>query len=143
MKKLITFVLCALSLSAFAADKTRHQTMTSKLNEYVGAAGSASPNKALVYFSSRDNVDLIGYQEVSIDDADVSDGILEISRPVSALPAGIYTPAQVAITLTQCQADVGEVVIQANKIVVSTTTLPVRVRCQDSTGNYRQFFQLS
>lgn len=140
MNKIFLLILSLSVTSAFAADKVRHQQMTQKMNEYLGPAGSASPNKAVVYFSSRDNVDLIDYQEVSIDDADVSDGVVEITRPNSARN-GILTPAQVAVPMTNCQADKGEVTIQPSKLVVYTTTLPIRVRCQDSSGNMRQFFQ--
>lgn len=138
--KYIAIITCLVSLSAWSADKVRHQAMTNTLNEYTAPAGSSSPNKSLVYFSSRDNVDLIDYQEVAIDDADVSDGVVEITRPVAARN-GVLTPAQVATPMTSCQADKGEVTIQASKLLVYTTSLPVRVRCQDSSGNMRQFFQ--
>lgn len=140
MNKLLVILISLTISSAYSADKVRHQQMTQKMNEYIGPAGSASPNKAVVYFSSRDNVDLIDYQEVSIDDSDVSDGVVEISRPTSARN-GILTPGQVAASMTSCQADKGEVTIQTSKLVVYTTTLPVRVRCQDASGNMRQFFQ--
>lgn len=136
MKTLLVILTLSLT-SAFAADKAKHQAMTMKLNEYITAAQSTSPNKALVYFSSSIDVDKIDYQEVMIDGSDVSDGKIEITRPTSTRNGDVA----INPNITECQADLGEVTIQPSKLIVHTDKLPVRVLCKNNNGSYREFYQ--
>lgn len=135
-KKLVALFLLLISLTALSADKERHRLMAQRLKDYEIPSTSTQPNKAVVYFSSRDDVDQIDLTEVSIDSFDVSDGKIEITRPTSTYD-GVVTIQEVH----NCQADYGEVEIRVNKLIVQTDRLPVRVRCQNSTGEYREFYK--
>lgn len=136
MKRVFLIFAIMISSTVFSADKQRHKDMSLLLANYVLSAQSTSPNKALVYFSSRDNIDQIDYVEVLIDNADVSDGNVEITR------ATTVTNGHITIKpLESCQADFGEVTIQPAKLIVFTDRLPVRVRCTGNGGEYREFYQ--
>lgn len=137
MKKILLIISIFTMSISFAADQERHRSVTQRLNnEYNLASQSTQPNKAVVYFSSRDDVDQIDLTEVSIDGFDVSDGKIEITRPTSTFD-GVVTIQEV----TNCQADFGEVEIRVNKLIVQTDKLPVRVRCQNATGEYRETYK--
>lgn len=137
MKKILLLSLSFLMLNvSYSADTERHRLMAQRLKDYEIPSTSNQPNKAVVYFSSRDNVDSIDITEVTIDGFDVSDGKIEITRPTSTFD-GIVTIQEVS----NCQADYGEVEIRVNKLIVQTDRLPVRVRCQNSTGEYREFYK--
>lgn len=137
LRTLLVVSLSALTLSVFAADKAKHQAMTLKINEYVTAGQSTSPNKSFVYFSSSLDVDKIDWQEVSIDGPDVSDGKIEITRPTSTRNGDVAINANI----TECQANLGEVTIQPSKLIVHTDKLPVSVLCKNNNGSYREFYQ--
>jgi hypothetical protein len=137
MKLLFTIFFSFLIINvSYGADKERHRLMAQRLKDYEVPSTSTQPNKAVVYFSSRDNIDDIDLTEVSIDGFDVSDGKIEITRPTSTFD-GVTTIQEV----TNCQADYGEVEIRVNKLIVQTDRLPVRVRCQNATGEYREFYK--
>ena len=135
MKKIL-FLLFFITLTVNGADKQRHKDMSTVMNNYLGASKSTTPNKALVYYSSRTDIDHIDYEIVTIDSSDVSDGAVEITRGSN--------PKNKNITVTQleaCQADYGKVTIQATKLIVYTDRLPVSVRCTGASGAYREFYQ--
>lgn len=137
MKKIFIIIsFLIFSGNLFAQDKERSRLMTQRLKDYEIPSTSVQPNKAVVYFSNRDNVDLIDITEVFIDSFDLSDGKIEINRPTSTFD-GIITIQEV----TNCQSDFGEVEIRPNRLIVFTHRLPVRVRCQNAGGEYREFYQ--
>ena len=136
MKKAILLLMIMGISNIYAADKAKHQQMSLKLNEYIIAAESTQPNKALVYFSSKTDVDKIDWQEVTIDGPVVTDGKIEITRPTSTRNGDVAIDPNI----TECQADFGEVTIQPSKLVVLTDKLPVRVLCKNNSGSYREFY---
>ena len=136
MKSIIFIISLIITNGAFAADKAKHQQMKLKLDEYIIAAESTEPNKAVVYFSSRTDVDEIDYQEVVIDGPVVTDGKIEITRPTSVRNGDVAIDPNI----TECQADLGEVTIQPSKLIVFTDRLPVRVLCKNNSDSYREFY---
>lgn len=139
MKNLMILIFMIGSLQVFAQDKILHRDMTLKLNEYVLPAQSTSPNKALVYFSNRDLVDKIDYQEVMVQ-FDSQTGILQIDLPTSGRN-GKITSGEIALNSPKkCQSDAGEVTIQSGKLIVYTDRVPNRVLCSSLNGDWRMFF---
>lgn len=135
MKVLTLLISLAFSSMSFGADKILHQQMTDILNGYNLQRQSLNPNKAVVYFSHRDLRDNIDYQEVIIDSNDISDGYFEITRPTTTR-LGRVVPA----ALNNCQADVGTVTVQPNKLTVYVHKFPVVIYCQNTDGSYRESF---
>jgi hypothetical protein len=138
VKNLFLLFILIISANSFAQDKILHRNMTQKLNEYILPAQSTSPNKALVYFSNRDFVDKIDYQEVNIQ-VDLSAGVVQIDLPSSGRN-GTLSAAEVATIMTKCQSDAGEVTIQSGRLIIYTDRVPNKVRCESSNGVWRQFY---
>lgn len=133
--KLVLLFSLFISSMVYAADVERHRIVKQRLDGYENALKSVQPNKAIVYFSSSLNVDAIDTAEVVIDSFDISDGNIEITRPIST-DDGNITIQQV----TRCEADFGEVEIQPNKLIVFTERLPVTVFCTDDNSEYREAY---
>lgn len=126
-----------LSFSAFAVDKEYHRVLALKIKEYQISATSDTPNKAFVMFKDKSaGPDSVDYIEVSMIDSNVADGNVIISRPTSTTNGKV-----VLRELEKCQADYGVVQIQANRLIITTDRLPIRVTCWDSSDEYSEFYQ--
>lgn len=136
MKKILIFLLISLTNTVFGADIQRHKEMNNWLATTILPANSTTPNKALVFISDAGNVDLIDRAQAQIDNNDITDGTIVITRPLATING--IVPIE---SLEACQADYGSVVIQGNTLVVSTTKLPISVRCTGRNGVYREFYR--
>jgi hypothetical protein len=129
MKYLTIFSL--IIFNSFAVDKDLARQYSALTESYSIKNKSSTPNKAVVFISSRIDPDYMDLVEVSIDDADVSDGQIQIQRPDSSSKMrGIST----------CRSEEGNVTIQGNTLFVEATKLPTRVICSGDEGNYREAY---
>lgn len=124
MKKLL-LVLFLVATSAQAANREQARQITDQLNTFVTPAQSATPNKALLYRSNRDNVD---------------DTIVTPALNIVQTPTQITITRGETLALTRCTADYGTATVSGSTIVVATTRAPIRVLCSTNDGGLRAFY---
>lgn len=128
MKNLLILVLLSTIFNtAFAADKEKARNITNQLNQWIEPQKSTTPNAAILYISNANNVDDTQFvTAVPLLDNDIVDGQIVIQRPTEE-----------RFALTRCNVDLGtaQPFLDGNpRIVVNTTSLPVRVFCSTDDG---------
>ena len=129
MKKITMIVLMIMALPSFAADRDRARQITQQLNNFVTPSQSTTPNKALLYRSSRDNVD---------------DTTVETGNTMAIGPTSVKITRGEALALSRCTSDFGtaNLITEAGvpKIEILTTRVPLRVLCSTADGAQRAFY---
>lgn len=132
MKKIIFILLSFLIInSVFARDKDLSLNFSNMTEAYKDKIKSQSPDKVVVFISSRINVDYLDLVEVDFDSTDLTDNLIIFNRPLNSPKAK---------TITQCKSESGSVSIEASKITISTDRFPIRILCTGDNGNYREAY---
>lgn len=131
--KRITFIILSLFIlnATYARDKALSLSFSNMTEAYKDKIKSQSPDKVVVFISSRINVDYLDLVEVDFDSPDLTDNLIEFNRPLNSPKAK---------TITQCKSESGSVSIEASKITISTDRFPIRILCTGDNGNYREAY---
>ena len=131
MKKYLSLFLIFLTVNIYAIDKEAAKIFSQLTDSYKDSIKSKTPNKAVVFISSRIEPDFMDLKEVNIDNIDLTDGQIVIDRP---------TNSSNIRNILECRSEQGSVTIQSNTIIVNTLVLPIRVLCTGADGNYREAY---
>ena len=131
MKKLILFLMIFSVNILFARDKALSEQYSQLTESYASKIKSETPNKAVVFISSRINTDFLDLKEVDFDSTDLSDNLIEINRPLSSPNIR---------TITECKLESGSVTIEPTKLIVAIDKFPFRLICYGDNGNYREAY---
>lgn len=123
--KFLALLMITLASVANAANREQARQITDQLNTFATASQSATPNKALLYRSNRDNVD---------------DTIVTPALNITVAPTQITFARGETLALTRCVADYGTATVSGTNIIVQTTRAPIRVLCSTNDGGLRAFY---
>lgn len=127
---LILFIILTSSFS-FARDKVLSEQYSQITESYKDKIKSQTPDKVVVFISSRINTDYLDVVEVDMDSQDLSDGFVEINRPLSSPKAR---------SINECKLETGNITIEPSKLIVAINKFPFRVICYGDNGNYREAY---
>lgn len=132
MRIILTLILFISQISfTFARDKALSEQYSQITESYSAKIKSQDPDKVVVFISSRINTDYLDVVEVDFDSSDLTDGIIEINRPLNSPKSR---------SINECKLETGNVTIQPSKLIISVNSFPFRLICYGDNGNYREAY---
>lgn len=128
MNKIILFFLIINSSYLYAVDKPLAVQMSQLTSSYAPKMKSVSPDKGVVFISSRVDPDYMDVKEV----------VLTIN-PTQVIFERVVSPKRKNITDCSSETNQGVTVV-GTQIRIATTRVPVRIICYGDSQNYREVY---
>jgi hypothetical protein len=128
MNKIILFLIILSSQTALAVNKQLAIQYSQITSSYASKLKSVTPDKGVVFISSRVDPDYMDVKEVNLT---INPTQVIFERVVSSKRKNI----------TECNSETNQgVSVVGSQIIISTTRLPVRIICFGDSQNYREVY---